>query len=265
MRLNQTLDAVGHTDMVSLACIYDLRGPVAAYARAGSDRAGRACPTSQNVGLDGHLHALETVYQDSTPIGYVTIHIDSDVVATATLNRIWPVLLVLLFLIGLVMIATHASSRRVTRSLTALTGFARSATGDTADFPQITDAPKDVIELADAYRRLVQHLVRARETASMEADNRRAAQDAESAATKTLQIIANTIPHVIITRRADGSMLFVNKAAATLYGTTVEAMLEPAFLPVSLPMTLFWLAIRAHVHRVRSTSRQRTAHRTAWW
>jgi len=230
MRLNQTLDAVGHTDMVSLACIYDLRGPVAAYARAGSDRAGRACPTSQNVGLDGHLHALETVYQDSTPIGYVTIHIDSDVVATATLNRIWPVLLVLLFLIGLVMIATHASSRRVTRSLTALTGFARSATGDTADFPQITDAPKDVIELADAYRRLVQHLERARETASMEADNRRAAQDAESAATKTLQLIANTIPHVIITRRADGSMLFVNKAAATLYGTTVEAMLEPAFL-----------------------------------
>jgi len=133
-------------------------------------------------------------------------------------------------LIGLVMIATHASSRRVTRSLTALTGFARSATGDTADFPQITDAPKDVIELADAYRRLVQHLERARETASMEADNRRAAQDAESAATKTLQLIANTIPHVIITRRADGSMLFVNKAAATLYGTTVEAMLEPAFL-----------------------------------
>jgi signal transduction histidine kinase/uncharacterized membrane protein affecting hemolysin expression len=230
VRLNQKLDAIGHADMVSLACIYDLTGPVAEYARAARSRPGKGCPHTQNEALKGHLHALETVYQDSTPIGYVTVHMDSDVVFAETLERIGPVLLAQLFLIALMMIAIHAGGRRVTRSLTALTEFARSTTANTADFPRISDAPMEVIELADAYRRLVQHLVQARETASMEADNRRAAQYAESAARRTLQIIANSIPHVMITRRADGSLIFVNRAAASLYGTTVEAMVEPCFL-----------------------------------
>jgi len=234
-RLNQKRGAIGHADMVSLVCIYDLTARVADYVhttgdRAGNHQTGRTCPNTQNEGVNGHMHALETVYVESTPIGYVTVYIDSEVILTYTLNSIGPVLLTQLLLIALLLIGIHASSRRVTRSLTTLTGFARRATGSPADFPQITDAPTEVVELADAYRRLVQNLGQARETASIEANNRRAAQDAESAARRTMVSVANRIPHVIITRRSDGSLLFANSTAAALYGTSAEAMLEPDFL-----------------------------------
>lgn len=229
-RLMEKLQSIGHADLVSLTCIYDRTRLVAAFAKAAAESAAARCPPTQDDGIHRTLHALETVYSGDTPIGYVTVHIDDAVVDARTLRRVAPVLAALLVTVLLVLVATHISNRRAIRGLTRLTEYARSTAAETTEFPRINDAPAEVVELAEAFRRLVHHLLSAREEASREAESRRLAQGAEQSSRRLLRDIVDNVQHAIIVRRSDGSLLFVNPAAASLYGVSVEMMNQPEFM-----------------------------------
>ncbi len=180
-RLGDKLGAIGHNNMVSLACLYDQAGLVASYTKAEPAHSAIACPTTQNVAVPRHVHALETVYaeQSSKAIGYVTVHISNQMVESQTLRGSVPILVALLVALSLVFAGTHWSNRRATRSLTTLTDYARTTNGNTADFPHIAHAPEEIVELAEAFRRLVNHLVAAREEVTREVETRRLAQGEE--------------------------------------------------------------------------------------
>lgn len=221
------LEAIGHTELVSLVCLYDTGSLAASYSRPGE---GSICPATQNLGLAGHIHALETVYSDAEPVGYVTVHMRSNLVRAQTASRIGPVLLALLIASLAALGAIRYVVIRATRSLTVLTDYARTTSDNTPELPGIDGAPKEVTELSDAFRRLIEHLVDARVRVLEESESRHVAEGAERRVRGLLSDVINGVPHVIIVRRGDGSLLFGNRATAALYGVSLETLTAPEFM-----------------------------------
>lgn len=208
------------------ACVYDKQGLIAEHA----PDLGPTCPTTPDSVLPDHLHALAAIRKDGVVIGHVTVHIHRRNLVDEVIRQLVPLLGGLVCIFGLVLFLTQRLSRQATASLALLTDRARSHEDGELDFDLPKDAPREIVDLAAAFNRLVRDLVSAKHDAVREAEFRRAAQEAEVRERLLLTDTISNVPCAILARRGDGSMLFVNKAAAGLYGSSVEELLSPDFL-----------------------------------
>ena len=208
------------------ACVYDMQGLIAEHQPI----LGPACPTTSDAEMSNHLHALAAIRHDGAVIGHVTVHIHRRNLYDEVLRQLVPMLGGLVCIFGLVFFLTQRLSRQATASLALLTDRARSHEDGELDFELPKDAPCEIVDLAAAFNSLVRDLVSAKQDAIREAEVRRAAQEAEERARLLLTDTISNVPCAVLARRGDGSMQFVNKAAASLYGCSVEELLSPDFL-----------------------------------
>jgi signal transduction histidine kinase/uncharacterized membrane protein affecting hemolysin expression len=220
------LDNLDSRQVSVQACVYDVQGLIAEH----KPKLGPACPTTPDTEMPQHLHALAAIKRDQAVLGHITIHIHRRNLVDEVTRQLVPMLGGLACIFGLVFLLTRRLSRQATASLVLLTDRARSHEDGEVDFDLPKDAPQEIVDLAAAFNRLVRDLVSAKQDAVREADVRRAAQKAEKRERLLLTDTISNVPCAVIAQRGDGSMLFVNKAAAGLYGTTVEALLSPDFL-----------------------------------
>lgn len=208
------------------ACVYDVKGLIAEHKPV----LGPACPTTPDVAMVDHLHALAVIRQNGAAIGHVTVHIHRRNMIDEVTRQLMPMLGGLVCIFGLVFFLTQRLSRQATASLALLTDRARSHEDGELEFDLPKDAPREIVDLAAAFNRLVRDLVTAKQVAIREAEVRRAAQEAEVRERLLLTDTISNVPCAVLARRGDGSLLFVNKAAAGLYGSSVEELLSPDFL-----------------------------------
>lgn len=220
------LDNLDSRQVSVQACVCDMRGLIAEH----KPKLIPACPTTPDAEVSQHLHALATIRHDEAVLGHVTVHIHRRNVVDEVTRQLVPILGGLACIFALIFFLTRRLSQQVTASLVLLTDRARSHGDGEPDFDLPRDAPQEIVGLAAAFNRQVRDQVRAKQDAVRESEVRRAAQEAEVRERLLLTDTISNSPCAVMARRGDGSMLFVNKAAASLYGTTVEAMLSPDFL-----------------------------------
>ena len=220
------LDNLNSRQVSVQACVYDAQGLIAEH----KPKLGPACPATPDAEMSQHLHALATIKRDEAVLGHVTVHIHRRNLVDEVTRQLVRLLGGLVCIFALVFLLTRRLARQATAPLVLLTDRARSHADGELDFDLPKDAPQEIVDLAAAFNRLVRDLVSAKQDAVREANVRRAAQEAEVRERLLLTDTISNVPCAVMARRGDGSMLFVNKAAASLYGTTVDALLSPDFL-----------------------------------
>ncbi len=222
--LRDQLHAIQNDVLITRTCIYGAHaGLLAGYGE-------QPCPISEDRVLTRHFYASHPVLWQNRKVGTVKIHISYDVVQAQMLRAMYRALAISAGLLVLAMVLVRVLAARASRSVVDLAAQLDRSDSEPLDLDAHGAAPREVRKLADAMNRRLTHLIEARRAAERLAAQRHDLEIAERRARQLIRNIIDLVPYVIYAQRPDGSLVFANRATAELYGTTVEKLIDPAFI-----------------------------------
>ncbi len=140
-----------------------------------------------------------------------------------------PLAALALFVFLIVSIVGRRLAQRAAAPLNALTASSRRIIQGDLSARMAIEGPREIRELAQAFNAVIDDLVAARVTAEDDLRERRRTQEALSAAESLLRKMIDLVPYLIFAVRGDGSVIFANRAVASAYGASIEAILSGDF------------------------------------
>jgi len=209
---------------IGAACLYDATGEIAAR----HEPTDVACPPHEPEAAPEDTLRRDLRWADR-PIGTLDILPNDAAIRSAIVEAVVPLVLLGLAAFLVISITGRRIARQLTDPLNHLTESARALSRGDLSERMAAEGPGEIRELADTFNRVIEALLSARGALEGELAERKRAQEALADADALLRNIVDLVPYLIFATRADGTILFANRAVAQAYGTTPDALIDGSF------------------------------------
>ena len=209
---------------IAAACLYDASGDIAAR----HEPTGISCPAELPARAASDTLRRDLQWADR-PIGTLDILANDDGIRAAIVEAVVPLLVLGLLAFLVISITGRRLARQLTDPLNRLTASARALSRGELTERMASEGPGEIRELASTFNRVIEAWISARNALEGELAERKRAQEALADADALLRNIVDLVPYLIFATRADGTVLFANRAVADAYGTSPDALIDGSF------------------------------------
>ncbi|MDH3643087.1 MAG: ATP-binding protein [Gammaproteobacteria bacterium] len=221
------MTALDDYPLIDLACVYDSNDRLIATHE--QHAAGGCAPSPERAeGVEGILLNKLIVVNEQRR-GSLQVHSSRRTIYRDMGDLLLPLALIITGLVIIVVVTGRHFALLLVNPIIELTSNAKRLDPGAPTFESVDTELREVAELSESFKRVVENLDSARHSAEGEVVQRRAAEDAERASRELLRHIVDLVPYLIFAVHRNGTILFANQAVADLYEEPLSCLLEPGF------------------------------------